>query len=180
MKYPRSWNVSKGTYEVQFSPSWDTSGSSWWSSMHPLNVAMFSCYQQGTMILQHMWNSYRWWIRRIMFIRLENTVKFTSKAFDDYSMTMKIKVEHSVPHIHTQNGLEEASIKRIKWLEDVSIKRIKFITRLLLEGYNLPTIHVGVTRSCILPILSTFDHRPTLSTLLFNLRKGWHKKFPPL
>ena len=53
---------------------------------------------------------------RIKSIRMDNAGEFTSKAFDDYCMAMGIKVEHSVPHVHTQNGLAEALIKRIKFI----------------------------------------------------------------
>jgi len=53
---------------------------------------------------------------RIEFIRMDNASEFRSKAFDDYCLAMGIKVEHSVPHIHTQNGLAESLIKRIKWI----------------------------------------------------------------
>ena len=69
----------------------------------------------------------------IKSIQMDN-VEFTSKAFDDYCMAMGIKVEHSVPHVHTQNGLAEALIKRIK-----------FIARPLLQGCNLPTTCWGQT-----------------------------------
>jgi hypothetical protein len=58
---------------------------------------------------------------------MDNAGEFTSKAFDDYCTGMGIKVEHSVPHVHTQNGLAEALIKRIK-----------FIARPLLQHCNLP------------------------------------------
>ena len=51
---------------------------------------------------------------RIKSIRMDNAGEFTSNVFDDYCMAMGIKVEHSVPHVHTQNGLAEALIKRIK------------------------------------------------------------------
>ena len=37
--------------------------------------------------------------------RMDNAGEFISKAFDDYCMAIGIKVEHSVPHVHTQNGL---------------------------------------------------------------------------
>ena len=49
-------------------------------------------------------------------IRMDNAEEFTSKTFDDYCMAMGITVEHSVPHVHTQNGLAEALIKRIKFI----------------------------------------------------------------
>jgi transposase InsO family protein len=53
---------------------------------------------------------------RIQSIRMDNAGEFRSKAFDDYCLAMGIKVEHSVPHVHTQNGLAESLIKRIKWI----------------------------------------------------------------
>jgi hypothetical protein len=45
---------------------------------------------------------------------MDNAGEFTSKAFNDYCTASGIAVEHSVPHVHTQNGLAEALIKRIK------------------------------------------------------------------
>jgi hypothetical protein len=53
---------------------------------------------------------------RIQSIRMDNAGEFRSKAFDDYCLAMGTKVEHSVPHVHTQNGLAESLIKRIKWI----------------------------------------------------------------
>ena len=53
--------------------------------------------------------------------------EFTSKTFDDYCMSIGIDVEHPVPHVHTQNGLAEAAIKRIQ-----------MVTRTLVMRTNLP------------------------------------------
>jgi len=64
----------------------------------------------------------------IKSIRMDNAGEFTSKAFNDYCLTLGIDVEHSVPHVHTQNGLAESLIKRIK-----------LIARPLLLNSNLPT-----------------------------------------
>jgi transposase InsO family protein len=61
-------------------------------------------------------------------IRMDNTGEFRSKAFDDYCLALGIKVEHLVPHVHTQNGLAESLIKMIKW-----------IARPLLQNCRLPT-----------------------------------------
>ena len=47
-------------------------------------------------------------------IRLDNAAEFTSKSFDDYCLANGIEVEHPVPHVHTQNGLAEAAIKRLQ------------------------------------------------------------------
>jgi hypothetical protein len=65
---------------------------------------------------------------RIKSIRMDNAGEFTSKVFNDYCMALGIKVEHSVPHVHTQNGLAESLIKRIK-----------LIARPLIQNSQLPS-----------------------------------------
>ena len=65
---------------------------------------------------------------QIKSIRLDNAAEFSSKAFNDYCMALGIEVQHSVPYVHTQNGLAETLIKRIK-----------LIARPLLQSCNLPT-----------------------------------------
>jgi transposase InsO family protein len=51
---------------------------------------------------------------RIQSIRMDNATEFSSCAFNDYCMALGIQVSHSVPYVHTQNGLAESLIKRIK------------------------------------------------------------------
>jgi hypothetical protein len=51
---------------------------------------------------------------RIQSIRMDNAAEFTSHAFNDYCMALGIQVQHSVPYVHTQNGLAESLIKRVK------------------------------------------------------------------
>ena len=63
----------------------------------------------------------------IKSIRLDNAGEFTSKTFDDYFMSIGIEVEHLVPHVHSQNGLAEATIKRIQ-----------LVARVMVMGTNLP------------------------------------------
>ena len=58
---------------------------------------------------------------------MDNVGEFTSKGFDDYCIVLGIKVEHLVLYVHTQNGLGESLIKRIK-----------SIARPLLQHSNLP------------------------------------------
>ena len=48
----------------------------------------------------------------IKTIRLDNAGEFTSQTFN--SMSIGINVEHSVSHVHTQNGLAESLIKRLQ------------------------------------------------------------------
>jgi len=59
---------------------------------------------------------------------MDNAAEFSSRAFNDYCMALGIQVHHSVPYVHTQNGLAESLIKRIK-----------LIARPLLQNCNLPT-----------------------------------------
>jgi hypothetical protein len=47
-------------------------------------------------------------------IRLDNAAEFSSQAFNDYYNAQGIQVQYSVPYVHTQNGLAESLIKRIK------------------------------------------------------------------
>jgi hypothetical protein len=53
---------------------------------------------------------------------MDNAGEFRSETFDDYWLAMGIKVEYLVPHVHTQNGLAESLIKRIKWIARLSIQ----------------------------------------------------------
>jgi hypothetical protein len=45
---------------------------------------------------------------------MDKAVEFSSKALNDYCMALGINVEHSVPYVHTQNGLAKSLIKRVK------------------------------------------------------------------
>ena len=78
----------------------------------------------------------------IKTIRMDNAAEFSSKAFNEYCMALGINVEHSVPYVHTQNGLAESLIKRIKLLSRES--------SLLHDHYYIIATyqhHVGVMRS---------------------------------
>jgi hypothetical protein len=58
---------------------------------------------------------------------MDNAAKFSSHAFNDYCMALRIQVRHSVPYVHTQNSLAE-----------YLIKRIKLVARPLLMNFFLP------------------------------------------
>jgi len=45
---------------------------------------------------------------------MDNAAKFSSKGFNDYCLALEIQVKHFIPYVHTQNGLAEYLIKRIK------------------------------------------------------------------
>ena len=64
----------------------------------------------------------------IKTILLDNAGEFTSQDFDVYCVSVGIKVEHPVAHVHTQNGLAESFIKRLQ-----------LIARPLLMKSELPT-----------------------------------------
>ncbi|KAJ9561443.1 hypothetical protein OSB04_006603 [Centaurea solstitialis] len=61
----------------------------------------------------------------IKTIRLDNTGEFTSQIFNDYCMSIGIKVEHPVTHVHTQNGLAESLIKRLQMIARPMIMKSK-------------------------------------------------------
>jgi hypothetical protein len=63
---------------------------------------------------------------------LDIATKFSSRAFNDYCMAQGIEVQYSVSYVHTQNGLNESLIKRIK-----------LIVRQLLHNCNLPITYWG-------------------------------------
>jgi transposase InsO family protein len=65
---------------------------------------------------------------RIQSIQMDNAANFSSRAFNDYCMTLGIQVQHSILYVHTQNGLAKSLIKRIK-----------LIVRPLLMNCKLPT-----------------------------------------
>ena len=58
-------------------------------------------------------------------VRLDNAGEFTSHAFNDYCMSIGIVVEHSVAHVHTQNGLAESLIKRLQLIARPLLMRTK-------------------------------------------------------
>ncbi|WZZ32515.1 hypothetical protein YC2023_015916 [Brassica napus] len=61
-------------------------------------------------------------------VRLDNAGEFTSQAFNDYCMVTGIEVEHSVAHVHTQNGLAESLIKCLQLIARPLIMRSKHPT----------------------------------------------------
>ncbi|KAM1281896.1 hypothetical protein ACFX1X_022867 [Malus domestica] len=69
--------------------------------------------------------STRWSHVCLLSIRLDNAGEFTSQTFDDYCMALGIDVEHPVPHVHTQNGLAEAFIKRLQLIARTLLMKTK-------------------------------------------------------
>ena len=56
----------------------------------------------------------------IKTIRLDNDGEFISQTFNNFCMSIGINVEHSVAHVHTQNGLAESLIKRLQLITSVT------------------------------------------------------------
>jgi hypothetical protein len=71
---------------------------------------------------------------RLQYVRLDNAAEFSSRGFNDYCMAEGIEMQHSMSYVHTQNGLVE-----------YPIKRIKLIAKSLLHNYNLSIICWGHT-----------------------------------
>ena len=76
----------------------------------------------------------------IKSIRLDNAGEFTSKAFDDYCMSIGIDVEHHVPHVHTQNGLAEATIKRLQMVARALVMR----TNMPISAWGYAILHAAL------------------------------------
>jgi hypothetical protein len=65
---------------------------------------------------------------KIKSIPMDNAAEFSSRAFNDYCIAQGIEVHRSISYVHTQNGMAESMVKRIK-----------LIARPLLQGSNLST-----------------------------------------
>jgi len=91
---------------------------------------------------------------------MDNAAEFFSRAFNDYCMALGIQVQHSVPYVHTQNGLAESLIKRVK-----------LIARPLLQNCNLPT---SCWDHAVLHAADLIQLRPTAyhATSPFQLVRG--------
>jgi hypothetical protein len=83
----------------------------------------------------------------IKSIRMDNAAEFLSRAFNDYCMGQRIKIQHSVPYVHTQNGLAKSLIKRIK-----------LIARPLIQDYNLLTSCWGHAVLLVADIVQVFNY----------------------
>ena len=63
----------------------------------------------------------------IKSIRFDNVGKFTSQAFNNYCMSIRINMKHSVAYVHTQNSLVESSIKRLQLIARPLLMRTKLL-----------------------------------------------------
>ncbi|KAM1438921.1 hypothetical protein ACFXTO_012842 [Malus domestica] len=83
----------------------------------------------------------------IKSIRLDNAGEFTSKTFDDYYMSVRVEVEHPVPHVHTQNGLAEAFIKCLQMIA----RSLVICTKLLIAAWGHAILHATML-VCLRPV----------------------------
>ena len=65
---------------------------------------------------------------QIKSIRLDNGAEFSFQSFNDYCLAIGIRVEHSVAHVHTQNGLAESLIKRLQLIATPLLMKTKLST----------------------------------------------------
>lgn len=104
----------------------------------------------------------------IKTIRLDNAGEFTSKIFDDYCMSIGIDVEHSVAHVHTQNGLAESFIKRLQLIARPLILR----SNLPFSAWGHAILHAAAlvrirptSYQQYSPVQLVYGHQPNISHL---------------
>ena len=96
----------------------------------------------------------------IKAIRLDNVVQFTSQDFDDYCLSMGIKVKHRVAHIHTQNDLGEWFIKHLQLIARPQLMKTKLFTTI----WGHATLHT----SSLVRLIQTHYNKYSLSQLIFG------------
>ena len=64
----------------------------------------------------------------IKTIHLDNTDEFTSQTFINYCMSIRINIEHSIVHTHTQNGLTKSFIKSFQLIARPILMKTKLPT----------------------------------------------------
>jgi transposase InsO family protein len=110
---------------------------------------------------------------------MDNAAEFSSKAFNNYCMALGIQVKHSVPYVHTQNGLAESLIKRVK-----------LVARPLLMNCSLPSLcwgHAVLHAADLIQLRPTAYHEYSPMQLvrgnppnIFHLRKFGCVVFVPI
>ena len=93
---------------------------------------------------------------------MDNAAEFTSRAFNDYCTALGIQVQHSVPYVHTQNGLAESLIKRVKLIARPLLMNCKFPT----SCWGHAVLH---TADLIQLRLITYHTNPPLQLVRGNL-----------
>ncbi|KAM2233294.1 hypothetical protein EV2_012216 [Malus domestica] len=104
----------------------------------------------------------------IKSIRLDNAGEFTSQTVDDYCMALGIDIEYPVPHVHTQNGLAEAFIKRLQLIACTLLMK----KQLPISAWGHVILHVAslvllrpIANHQYSSIQLVFGHQPNISHL---------------
>jgi len=115
----------------------------------------------------------------IKSIRMDNAAEFSSRAFDDCCMLLEIQVQHFVPYIHTQNGLAESLIKRIK----LSVRPMLMNCKLLSACWGHAVLHA----TDLIQLRPTAYHETSPLQLVHgnppcisHLRKFWCAVYVPI
>jgi len=103
----------------------------------------------------------------IKTIRFDNANEFTSQAFNDYCMSLKINIEHHVAHIHIQNGLVELLLKHLQLIA----RSLHMWTKLLVSTWG----HIVLHAATLIHIRPTTYHKFSLLKLVF---RSWAKHYP--
>ncbi|KAJ9544551.1 LOW QUALITY PROTEIN: hypothetical protein OSB04_024258 [Centaurea solstitialis] len=109
-------------------------------------------------------------------VRLDNAGEFTSQAFNDYCMSVGIVVEHSVAHVHTQNGLAESLIKRLQLIARPLIMRTKLPVSIWVHIIHIPLYNLLLVKNQIFPTLEFLDYTSLLhhhNAQKWVLKGGW-------
>lgn len=85
---------------------------------------------------------------------MDNIGKLTFKIFNDYCTSVGIDIQHSVPHVHTKNGLAKSLIKRLQIIARILLVRIKLL-------------------------ISTYDYAILYATTLVHLRSTAYHQYSP-
>lgn len=80
------------------------------------------------LLAQIIWLRAHWPNNQIKFIRLDNAAEFSSQSFNDYCLEIRIKVEHTITHVHTQNGLTLSLIKHLQLIERSLLMKTRLST----------------------------------------------------
>jgi len=91
---------------------------------------------------------------------LDNVGEFTSQAFNDYCMSIRISVEHPVAHVHTQNGLSESLIKCLQLIA----RPLQMKSKLPISAWGHAILHVA----SLIRIRPTSNHKFSPSQLVLG------------
>ena len=95
-------------------------------------------------------------IKKICF---DNTSEIKSHVFHEYCISIGIKVEYPVAHVHTQNRFTESLLKRLKLVARLVLMR----ANLLMATWGYTILHVAL----LIHIKPTSYHKYSIMQLVF-------------